>query len=120
MRQAGMLAAAGLIALEEMPKRLHEDHANARFIAEGFSKIPGLAVDPEKVRTNIVVFDIAGTGLTFPELQAQMKSRGVLISTAGGTRARAVTHLNVSRKDCETAVQTMEEVLAGVCAPKVI
>jgi len=49
-----------------------------------------------------------------------MKSRSVLISTAGGTRARAVTHLNVSREDCETAVRTMEEVLAGVCAPKVI
>ena len=120
MRQAGILAAAGLIAIEEMPKRLHEDHANARFIAEGFAKIPGLAVDPEKVRTNIVVYDIAGTGLSFAELSAQLKARGVLISTAGGTRARAVTHLNVSRKDCETAVQVMEEVLVGVCAPKVI
>ena len=114
-----MLAAAGLIALEEMPKRLHEDHANARFIAEGFAKIPGLAVDPEKVRTNIVVLDFAAIGLSFTELSGQLKSKGVLISTAGGTRARAVTHLNVSRKDCETALQTMEEVLA-VCAPKAI
>ncbi len=120
MRQAGILAAAGLIALEEMPKRLHEDHANARFIADGFAKIPGLALDPEKVRTNIVVYDIAGTGLSFAELSGLLKRKGVLISTAGGTRARAVTHLNVSRKDCETAVQVMEEVLVGVCAPKVI
>ena len=114
-----MLAAAGLIALEEMPARLHEDHANAKWIAEGLAKIPGLALDPEKVRTNIVVFDIADTGLTFAELSAKLKAKGVLISTAGGTRARAVTHLNVSRKDCETALQVMEEVLA-VCAPKVI
>ncbi len=76
--------------------------------------------NPEKVRTNIVVFDIAGTGLSFAELSAQLKSNGLLISTAGGTRARIVTHLNVSRKDCEAAVQVMEEVLAPVCAPKAI
>ena len=120
MRQAGMLAAAGLIALEEMPSRLYEDHANARFIADGLAKIPCLAVDPEKVCTNIVVFDIAATGLSFAELSGQLKSKGLLISTAGGTRARAVTHLNVSRKDCEVALQVMEEVLAAVCAPKAI
>jgi threonine aldolase len=120
MRQAGILAAAGLIALEEMPARLAEDHANARWIAGELAQIPGLAVSPEKVRTNIVVFDVAGTGLAFAELSAQLKSKGVLISTAGGTRARVVTHLNVSRKDCETALRVMEEVLAPVCAPKVI
>jgi threonine aldolase len=124
MRQAGVLAAAGLIALEEMPARLHEDHANARWIAEGLNKVPGLAVHPEKVRTNVVVFDIAGTGLSFAELSAQLKAKGLLISTAGGTRARIVTHLNVSRKDCEAALLVMKnvmgEVLATACAPKVI
>lgn len=120
MRQAGILAAGGLIAMEEMPARLHEDHANARWIAEKLANIPCLALDLEKVRTNVVVFDIAGTGLTFTELSAQLKSKGLLISTAGGTRARMLTHLNVSRKDCEAAVKVMEEVLAPVCAPKVI
>ncbi len=120
MRQAGVLAAAGLIALEEMPARLAEDHANAKWIAQQLAKIPGLSINAEKVRTNIVVFDIAGTGLAFAGLSAQLKSKGVLISTAGGTRARIVTHLNVSRKDCETALQAMEEVLAPVCAPKAI
>ena len=120
MRQAGVLAAAGLIAMEEMPARLHEDHANARWIAERLAKIPCLSLNLEKVRTNVVVFDIAGTGLTFAELSAQLKSKGLLISTAGGTRARMLTHLNVSRKDCESAVNVMEEVLAPVCAPKVI
>ena len=70
-----------------------------------------LALDPEKVRTNVVVFDISGTGLEFAQLSALLKSKGLLISTAGGTRARIVTHLNVSRKDCEVAVQVMEEVL---------
>jgi threonine aldolase len=106
--------------MEEMPARLHEDHANARWIAERLANIPCLGINLEKVRTNVVLFDIAGTGLTFAELSAQLKSKGLLISTAGGTRARMLTHLNVSRKDCESAVKVMEEVLASVCAPKVI
>jgi threonine aldolase len=117
MRQSGILAAAGLIALEEMPPRLSDDHANARLIAEGMAKLPGIAIDPEAVRTNIAVFDFAGTGLSFVELRDLLKTKGVLISTAGGTRARAVTNLNVSRADCESALRAMEEVL---CAPKVI
>jgi threonine aldolase len=120
LRQAGILAAAGLIAMEEMPARLKEDHANARWIAEQLAKIPCLSLHLDKVRTNVVVFDIAATGFTFAELSAQVKAKGVLISTAGGTRARIVTHLNVSRKDCEAAVQVLEEVLAPVCAPKAI
>jgi threonine aldolase len=119
MRQAGVLAAAGLIAMEEMPARLHEDHANARWIAERLVNIPGLSLDLKKVHTNVVVFDIAGTGLSFAELSALLKSKGLLISTAGGTRARVLTHLNVTHKDCEAAVRVMEEVLAPACAPKV-
>jgi threonine aldolase len=118
MRQAGVLAAAGLIAMEEMPARLHEDHANARWIAERLVNIPGLSLDLNKVHTNVVVFDISGTGLSFAELSALLKSKGLLISTAGGTRARVLTHLNVTRKDCEAAVRVIEEVLAPACAPK--
>jgi threonine aldolase len=120
MRQAGVLAAAGLIAIEEMPARLAEDHANARWIAERLTAIPCLSLDPEKVCTNVVVFDISGTGLEFAALSALLKSKGLLISTAGGTRARIVTHLNISRKDCEAAVQVMEEVLSPACVPKAI
>jgi threonine aldolase len=118
MRQAGVLAAAGLIAIEEMPARLKEDHDNARWLAERVAKIPGLNLDPASVRTNVVRFDFAATGLAFPELSALLKAKGLLISTAGGTRARMLTHLNVSRNDCEAALQVMEEVL--VCAPKAI
>lgn len=120
MRQAGVLAAAGLIAMEEMPARLHEDHANARWIAERLVKIPCLTLNVEKTRTNVVLFDIAGTGMSFADLSAQLKSKGLLISTAGGTRARILTHLNITRQDCEAAVQVMEEVLSAVCAPKAI
>jgi threonine aldolase len=120
MRQSGILAAAGLIALDEMPARLHEDHANARWLAERAAKIPGLALNPEAVRTNVVVFDYSATGLSFAALAALLKAKGLLISTAGGTRARMLTHLNISRHDCEAAVEILEEVLAPVCAPKVI
>jgi threonine aldolase len=122
MRQAGVLAAAGFIALEEMPARLHEDHENARWLAERVAKIPGLLLNSDSVRTNIVVFDFAETGLSFAELSGRLKSKGLLISTAGGTRARMLTHLNVSRKDCEAALAVMENVMGEVlaCAPKVI
>src|SRR5437588_7947373 len=80
MRQVGVLAAAGLVALEETPPRLHEDHANARFLAEGLGRIPGIAIDPRRVVTNIVVFDVSGTSLAPVEISARLKQRGVLVN----------------------------------------
>lgn len=112
MRQAGVLAAAGLIALEEMPGRLSEDHANARMLAHGLAELPGVAIDPAKVVTNIVIFDIAGSRFSPAELVAEVKSRGVLISGIGGTRIRLVTHYDVSRDDCLEALATLTEILA--------
>lgn len=112
MRQVGVLAAAGLIALEEMPGRLAEDHANARLLAEGLAALPGVAIDPAKVVTNIVIFDIAATGIPVEEFVNSAKAGGVLLSGVGGTRVRAVTHFDVSRQDCEQAV----EILAGILA----
>ena len=111
MRQVGVLAAAGLIALEEMPKRLHEDHANARFLADEAAKLPGVSIDASKVVTNIVIFDIAGTGRSTTDVSAALKNRGVLMNGVGGTRMRAVTHYDVSRADCETAAATLAEVI---------
>ncbi len=111
MRQAGVLAAAGLIALEEMPKRLCEDHANAKFLAEALAALPGVAIDPAKIATNIVIFDIAGSGIGVEQFTAQAKARGVLLSGVGGTRIRLVTHLDVSRKDCERALEVLGELL---------
>lgn len=113
MRQVGVLGAAGLIALEEMPARLHEDHANARSLAEAVSKMPGAAIDPSKVATNIVIFDIAATGKAPADVTAALKQRGVLMNGVGGTRMRAVTHYDVSRADCETAAAALAEVLAS-------
>src|ERR1041385_2741675 len=78
MRQAGVLAAAGLIALEESPKGLSEDHANAKRLAEGLAELPGVKIDPEKVVTNIVIFDVAETGTTADAICGQLRERGVL------------------------------------------
>ncbi len=109
MRQSGVLAAAGLIALEQMPARLSEDHANARLLAESATELPGIAIDPEKVRTNIVIFDIAGTGLPVADFIARLKSRGVLAAGVGGTRVRFVTHYGVSRAECEQAAAALHD-----------
>jgi threonine aldolase len=115
MRQVGVLAAAGLIALEEMPARLGQDHENAQFLAGALSRMAGIQV-PHKVQTNIVVFDIGGTGLANAEFSARLKSRGVLINGIGGTRMRLVTHLDASREDCERALTALAEVAAGAAA----
>ena len=109
MRQVGVLAAAGLVALEETPRRLPEDHANARFLAEGLAQIPGIQVDPRKVATNIVIFDAAGTGLWSSEISARLKRRGVLINGIDGRRMRAVTHYDVDRAACAEALEALAE-----------
>jgi threonine aldolase len=119
MRQAGVLAAAGLIALEETPKRLSEDHANARFLAEEFSKLPGLSIDARKVVTNIVIFDVSGTGTTPTDLSARLKEQGVLLNGVNARQMRAVTHYDVSREDCERAVEAVADVVGSRVAAKV-
>lgn len=117
MRQAGVLAAAGLIALEEMPKRLGEDHANARYLAGELAGMPGISgVDAAKVATNIVIFDIAGTGIAAADFSARLKAKGVLMNGIGGTLVRAVTHYDAGREACEGAVRAVREVLAAAAA----
>lgn len=111
MRQAGVLAAAGLIALEEMPARLPEDHANAQLLAEGLAALPGVGIDPAKVVTNIVIFDIANTGLSPADFVAKAKARAVLVSGVGGTRIRLVTHYDVTRQDCLEALESLTQIL---------
>jgi threonine aldolase len=115
MRQAGVLAAAGLIALEEMPKRLHEDHANAKLLAEALAHIDGIVIDPETVETNIVIFRVA-EGISAADVVARLKRRGILISTVGPDAIRLVTHHDVSRGACITAVEALTEEIP-VAAP---
>ncbi|HLG97718.1 MAG TPA: GntG family PLP-dependent aldolase [Bryobacteraceae bacterium] len=112
MRQTGVLAAAGLIALEEMPNRLGEDHLNARFLAGEIAKIPGIQVDPKRVQTNIVIFDFKGTGVAIADLIGRLKARGVLMGSANTRQMRAVTHFDVTREQCQTAAQALAEVVA--------
>jgi threonine aldolase len=109
MRQAGVLAAAGLIALEESPAYLPNDHANARFLAEQIAAVEGIALDPSRVRTNIVIFDISGLGIATKEFSQQLKSRGVLANGINATHMRMVTHIDVSRADCEHAAGALAE-----------
>jgi threonine aldolase len=110
MRQAGVLAAAGLIALEESPKRLLEDHANAKLLAEGVAGLPGIKIDPEKVVTNIVIFDVTDTGQTADAICAQLRERGVL-AAGFGSSIRMVTHFDVSRAEIETALRELRSIL---------
>jgi threonine aldolase len=112
MRQAGVLAAAGLIALEESPKRLPEDHANARFLAEGLARIPGIQADPLKTVTNIVILDVGGTGLASADISARLKREGVLINGVNERLMRAVTHYDVSRAECAQALETLSAVVS--------
>lgn len=111
MRQVGVLAAAGLVALEEMPARLCEDHENAQFLADALSRTRGIALAHE-VQTNIVIFDVAGTGIAAPELSRRLKASGVLINPVKGTLMRLVTHYDVSRADCERAAEILARTVA--------
>jgi len=108
MRQAGVLAAAGLIALEQMPARLHEDHANARLLAEALSHMEGVAIDPETVETNIVIFKLVD-GSSAAEVVARLKTRGVLAGIVGRDGIRLVTHHDVSRDACVKAAEVLTE-----------
>ncbi len=110
MRQAGVLAAAGLIALEEMPARLAEDHANARLLAEGCARISGIRVGP--AATNIVMLDVSGSGMEAREISRRLKERGVLINPVNAVLLRAVTHYGVDRAACQRALETLAEVMA--------
>jgi threonine aldolase len=112
MRQAGILAAAGLIALEQMPGRLAEDHRNASLLADLLTAIPEIRFDPLMVQTNIVIFDVSEVGLTAEEFTAALKQRGVLASVVGRSRVRLVTHMDVTGEQCLQAADVIEDVVA--------
>jgi len=113
MRQAGVLAAAGLIALEEHPGKLAADHANARFFAEAVAKVPGVSIDPAKVQTNIVIYDVSGSGIPAAEFSARLKAKGVLSNAVSEVALRVVTHYDVDRAGVEAAARAVGEVAAG-------
>jgi threonine aldolase len=112
MRQAGVIAAAGLVALEKSPARLHIDHENAKRLAEGVAKIPGFAIDPAKVKTNIVIFDCSKTGKTAVEWCDMLYKHGLWAQDTALHSVRFVTHCDVDPKQIERALEVLHEVAA--------
>jgi threonine aldolase len=112
MRQAGVIAAAGLIALEKSPGRLHVDHENAKRLAEGIAEILELGIDPKKVRSNIVIFDCSKTGKTAVELCDALHPQGVWAQDTALHSVRMVTHCDVDRAGVERALVVLRDVVA--------
>jgi threonine aldolase len=113
MRQVGVLAAAGLIALEESPKNLHRDHENAKFLADGLAKMKGISLDPTKVMTNIVIFDVRATGRTAAEICSELGKKKILSGPTDKYSIRMVTHCDVNRAGIENALAAIAEVLSA-------
>jgi threonine aldolase len=113
MREAGVIAAAGVVALTTMVDRLAEDHANARLLAAGLAEIPGVEIDPESVQTNLVFFDVTSP-VGAPGLVAGLRERGVSCLVSGGSRIRMVTHYGIERADIEHTLRAAHKILVGV------
>ncbi|MBI4001773.1 MAG: low specificity L-threonine aldolase, partial [Nitrospira defluvii] len=111
MRQAGILAAAGLYALEHNIQRLADDHANARRLAALLQQTPAVSINPDTVATNILFFEVHSSRLSMPEFIAALKQEGLLLNAVGGKTCRAVTHLDVSAEAIERAGDIVARVL---------
>lgn len=114
MRQMGVLAASGIVALTEMPDRLADDHANARKLAEGLADIDGLSIDPERVKTNIVYFEVTRSDMTSKLLPEHLSSEGVRLLSTGPNQLRAVTNYHVTSDDIEYALGAFCKVLRNI------
>lgn len=113
MRQVGIIAAAGRYALDHHLERLKEDHQNAKRLSMGLKELKGISIHPEHVETNIVIFDVAQTGITASRIAEAMKENGILIHVPGKTQIRLVTHLDVSKDDIEMALKAFVKVFSG-------
>lgn len=111
MRQAGLIAAPGIVALNEMVDRLAEDHANARHLAEGIAEIPGLSIDVARIKTNILFFDFIADRLTPQEFIAGLEQRGIRCSHPGPSRFRMVTHYGIDSDDIDRTLDCVREVM---------
>jgi threonine aldolase len=112
-RQAGIMAAAGLIALEDGPQRLHEDHAKARVLAEGIAELLPGSVDPGAVPTNIVFVDVSGTGRSAREWAERLAAEGVRVTMGGAVKVRMLTHRDVSMADIGLALAAWRRAATG-------
>lgn len=116
MRQAGIIAAGAVYALNHHVARLAEDNENAQILAQGMAGIEGIAVEP--VETNLIFFDVSGLGVTAEDFNVLLMERGLRISVLGKTRGRAVTHLDVSRDQVKEGLEIIRQVAAQVSKRK--
>ena len=114
MRQAGVLAAAGLVALDNMIDRLADDHASAKQLATGIANIEGLNVDPESISTNIVIFDIDSSVGSAAEVINALKEQDVLVSSPGPNSIRMVTHRHITGSDIDQALAITSKVVGSL------
>lgn len=114
MRQTGIIAAAGNVALDRMVERLSEDHMNARRLAEGISRIPGLSIEPERIKTNIVYFELVNDRMPADEFFNKVITRGIKFLRTGTSRFRMVTHHGIVTGDIDKTLDAMGEVMKGL------
>ena len=114
MRQSGIIAAAGIIALEQMVDRLAQDHENARRLADGIAQIPGLFIELNKIQTNIVYFDIADDKLTAETFVRQLADNRIKILQVGPRRLRAVTHYSINADDIDLTLDAVNKIMTGL------
>lgn len=112
MRQVGVIAAAGLVALEESPKRLHEDHENAKRLAVGIANMNGVSIEPQTVATNIVIFSVTADSTSAKAVCEKLIENGIIASPFGSS-IRMVTHCDVTADDIDTTLATLEKILDG-------
>lgn len=110
-RQAGVIAAAGIVALETMIERLGEDHANAKYLAECLADLPGIELDPKLVKTNMIIFRLTPDAINAAELVARASADGILLQARGAYQVRAATHYGVTRTDIETTLRAIRSAL---------
>jgi threonine aldolase len=111
MRQAGILAAAGIVALSEMVDRLADDHAHAHRLALGLAQIPGISIDPDQIRTNILFFEITHKDLTPEQFVQRINAEGVRMLPVGTRKVRAVTHYHITSADIDRALKVISDVM---------
>jgi threonine aldolase len=111
MRQAGILAAAGIIAIEKMSKRLKEDHDNALLLAKGLNSLEGVSVDVDRVQTNLIMVDFGGTGLNGMQVAERLKQNGILINGSSSPVVRFAVHYYITREDVKRTVETVDKII---------
>jgi threonine aldolase len=113
MRQTGIVAAACIVALDEMVERLSEDHIYARRLAEGIAQIPGLSIDLDQIKTNIIFFDLHSDRLAADDLITILSKKGIKVSRTGPSRFRMVTHYGIEPQDIDAVLVALREIMEG-------